>query len=96
MIRTGVQAGLAESLLNISVDLNPATDLATITLEGPAEVWFGVGLGAHGKFNPADPSSGLSMLGTPPVTRSIATFIATFSLLKGITHCRVRFPSQNQ
>ena len=27
-------AGLASSLLNMSVDLNPATDLATITLEG--------------------------------------------------------------
>ena len=57
-------AGLAENLVNISVDLNPATDLATITLQGPTDVWFGVGLGAHGKFNPADPSSGLSMLGT--------------------------------
>ena len=57
-------AGLAENLVNISVDLNPATDLATITLQGPSDVWFGVGLGAHGKFNPADPSSGLSMYGT--------------------------------
>ena len=57
-------AGLAENLVNISVDLNPASDLATIQLQGPANVWFGVGLGAHGKFNPADPSSGLSMLGT--------------------------------
>ena len=57
-------AGLAENLVNISIDLNPATDLATITLQGPSNVWFGVGLGAHGKFNPADPSSGLSMFGT--------------------------------
>jgi hypothetical protein len=57
-------SGLAENLVNISIDLNPATDLATITLQGPADKWFGVGLGAHEMFNPADPSSGLSMLGT--------------------------------
>jgi hypothetical protein len=58
-------AGMAESLVQIAVDLDPAKDLATITLTGPAMVWFGVGLGASGgHVDPADPSSGLTMAGT--------------------------------
>jgi hypothetical protein len=37
----------------------------TIRLSGPADVWFGVGIGAatHAA-DPSDPSTGLSMLGT--------------------------------
>lgn len=38
--------GEATSLLQISLDLNAASQKATITLKGPANVWFGVGFNA--------------------------------------------------
>ena len=38
--------GTAESLVRLSVELDAAADLATLTLSGPAAVWFGVGFNA--------------------------------------------------
>lgn len=39
--------GATESLVDVLVSLDTATDTATITLTGPADVWYGVGFGAQ-------------------------------------------------
>jgi hypothetical protein len=40
-------AGRASAVaVSVSVALDPAKDTATITLAGPADVWFGVGFNA--------------------------------------------------
>ncbi len=39
----------AESLVDIALDVNEMTGLATIELSGPASVWFGVGFNATGQ-----------------------------------------------
>merc|ERR1711957_748823 len=58
-------AGRSEDLTNVTLDFDPKSDLATITLEGPADVWFGVGFGYHHvSTGGADPSVGVSMVGT--------------------------------
>ena len=58
-------AGTAENLVNITLDVDPAKDLVTLTLQGPADVWFGAGFGYHHvSTGGADPSVGVSMVGT--------------------------------
>jgi len=58
-------AGTAENLVNITLDVNPAKDLVTLTLQGPSDVWFGAGFGYHHvSTGGADPSVGVSMVGT--------------------------------
>eukprot|EP00051_Salpingoeca_urceolata_P026537 m.477668 g.477668 ORF g.477668 m.477668 type:complete len:870 (+) comp20913_c0_seq1:229-2838(+) len=42
-----VTEGAAQSLVNLSVSLDPAKQEATITMAGPAAVWFGVGFNAE-------------------------------------------------
>jgi hypothetical protein len=45
--------------------MDPSKDLVTITLEGPSDVWFGAGFGYHHvSTGGADPSVGVSMVGT--------------------------------
>lgn len=39
-------AGVAHSVVSFEAQLDAGTSLATLTLSGPAAVWFGVGLGA--------------------------------------------------
>ena len=39
--------GASSSVIEFSLDIQSAKDLATLTLSGPAAVWFGVGLGAQ-------------------------------------------------
>ena len=39
--------GAASALVNVSVQLDDAKDMATITLAGPDGVWFGVGFGGQ-------------------------------------------------
>jgi len=58
-------AGTAEDLVNITIDMDPAKDLVTLTLQGPSDVWFGAGFGYHHvSTGGADPSVGVSMVGT--------------------------------
>jgi hypothetical protein len=58
-------AGRQEDLVNVSLDLDAKSDKATIIVEGPADVWFGVGFGYHHvSTGGADPSVGVSMIGT--------------------------------
>jgi hypothetical protein len=58
-------AGMAENLVNITLDIDPSKDLVTLTLQGPANVWFGAGFGYHHvSTGGADPSVGVSMVGT--------------------------------
>ena len=58
-------AGTAENLVNITLDIDPAKDLVTLTLQGPSDVWFGAGFGYHHvSTGGADPSVGVSMVGT--------------------------------
>jgi len=58
-------AGMSEDLTNITLDMDPSKDLVTITLEGPSDVWFGAGFGYHHvSTGGADPSVGVSMVGT--------------------------------
>jgi len=39
-----VIAGITDSLVNLSLVLNQTSEMATITITGPADVWFGVGI----------------------------------------------------
>ena len=39
--------GSSSSLVNVSISLTEATSQAKITLTGPSDVWFGVGINAH-------------------------------------------------
>ena len=58
-------AGKAENLVNITLDIDAKSDLVTLTLQGPADVWFGAGFGYHHVSTAgADPSVGVSMVGT--------------------------------
>jgi hypothetical protein len=58
-------AGLAENLVNISVDIDSSKDVVTIVLQGPSDVWYGAGFGYHHvSTGGADPSVGVSMVGT--------------------------------
>mmetsp|Transcript_75614 Transcript_75614/g.105008 ORF Transcript_75614/g.105008 Transcript_75614/m.105008 type:complete len:440 (-) Transcript_75614:72-1391(-) len=58
-------SALAEDLVNITVDIDPAKDLVTLTLQGPSDVWYGAGFGYHHvSTGGADPSVGVSMIGT--------------------------------
>jgi len=58
-------AGRADDLVNVTLDMDPKTNKATITLQGPSDVWFGVGFGGHHvSTHGADPSVGVSMVGT--------------------------------
>lgn len=43
----GVVSGAASSLVDVTVSLNATSNLATISLTGPSDVWFGVGFGAQ-------------------------------------------------
>ena len=43
--------GSSSSLVNVSVSLAQSNDVATITLTGPSDVWFGVGFNAHEMAN---------------------------------------------
>jgi len=48
--KSNVVAGTTESLasaVQITISLNATTQLAKLTLQGPATVWFGIGFGAH-------------------------------------------------
>ena len=40
-------AGSSQALLHVGVTLDTKEDLATITIQGPATVWFGAGFGAR-------------------------------------------------
>jgi hypothetical protein len=58
-------AGTTEDLVNVTVDIDSAKDTVTITLQGPSDVWFGAGFGYHHvSTGGADPSVGVSMVGT--------------------------------
>ena len=58
-------AGTAEDLINITLDMDSAKDVVTLTLQGPSDVWFGAGFGYHHvSTGGADPSVGVSMVGT--------------------------------
>jgi hypothetical protein len=46
-VATTALVGGAKSLVDVSVALDVSKDLATITLSGPSDVWFGVGFGAQ-------------------------------------------------
>jgi len=39
-----VIAGMTDSLVNLSLVLNQTSEMATITITGPGDVWFGVGI----------------------------------------------------
>ena len=41
-----LMTGATSSLVNLTVAVNAGADLVTITMSGPAGVWFGVGMGA--------------------------------------------------
>ena len=43
----GIVSGAASSLVDVAVTLNATSKLATISLTGPSDVWFGVGFGAQ-------------------------------------------------
>lgn len=42
-----ILTGATSDLVDVSVTLNPANDLVSITLTGPADAWYGVGFGGQ-------------------------------------------------
>ena len=42
-----IGSGAAASLVFVKVDVSESGDLVTLTLEGPKDVWYGIGFGAH-------------------------------------------------
>jgi hypothetical protein len=48
----GIVTGATAGLVNVTVSLNAAKDIATLVLTGPADVWFGVGFAAYSALFP--------------------------------------------
>lgn len=76
-------AGTVASLVRVSVQLNATTKQAAVTLEGPADVWFGAGFGAR---TMADASWTVVVDGAGAVTeRKLAKHAAGSVLTPSIT-----------